>query len=190
MVKRTLKKWESCAAVTKSIEDNVTHMSAKLDSLHSALPRLLGYTWEGGFSTHDKPVMLMDALGRNLPIPFLFCTSSKVGHSAAGRCRSLIEDTQTFHDLLELMFRQLPGYSKVVKEEYHLRLEDMNGTLLRSDDWTRVVTPGAVLVMSIVIRASFYCKVENDVPDVNCPRCHLQLPRSQSVVVRWSVSVP
>jgi hypothetical protein len=72
---------QSQSSLTKavaSIERTVTEIHHNLASLHMELPKILGYAWEGGFSAHDKPIMLMDALGRNVPIPFLFCASPNV----------------------------------------------------------------------------------------------------------------
>jgi hypothetical protein len=60
-----------------------------IQTVHSQLPKLLGYIWEGGFSTHDEPVMVMDALGRVVPIPYLVCTSKKVCLRLQYICRHL-----------------------------------------------------------------------------------------------------
>jgi hypothetical protein len=54
-----------------SIDRRVTQIHHNLTSLHTALPQILGYAWEGGFSAHDKLIILMDALGRNVPISSL-----------------------------------------------------------------------------------------------------------------------
>jgi hypothetical protein len=60
------------------VEQTVTQIHHNLTSLQMELPKILGYTWEGGYPAHDKPVMFMDALGRNVPIPFMFCISPNV----------------------------------------------------------------------------------------------------------------
>jgi len=75
---RSVKKFESCSAAVMSTEKKVNEIHGTLHTLQSAMPRLLGYAWEGGFGAHDKPIILMDALGRTVPIPFLFCTSPTV----------------------------------------------------------------------------------------------------------------
>jgi hypothetical protein len=75
---RTVKNFESIAVAIKSTEQKVSEIHTKFNTFYSEIPKLLGYAWEGGFSAHDKPIILMDALGRTVPIPFLFCTSPMV----------------------------------------------------------------------------------------------------------------
>jgi hypothetical protein len=75
---RTMLQYKSNTAKLKSIEERVSDIYAMMYNMHLQLPKLLGYTWEGGFSTHDKPVIVMDALGKTVSIPFLVCTSKKV----------------------------------------------------------------------------------------------------------------
>jgi len=76
---RTMKNFESCAVAIKSTERKVSEIHTKFNTLYKEVPKLLGYAWEGGMSAHDKPIILMDALGRTVPIPYLFCTSPTVG---------------------------------------------------------------------------------------------------------------
>ncbi|CCX12303.1 Protein of unknown function [Pyronema omphalodes CBS 100304] len=76
IIMRTILKYESSNDQRlQSIEKRVADIHGMIQTVHSQLPKLLGYTWEGGFSAHDEPVMVMDALGRVVPIPYLVCTS-------------------------------------------------------------------------------------------------------------------
>lgn len=42
------------------------------------LPNTLGYTWEGGLTPSQRPVILRDALGQTLNLPLEFCESYDV----------------------------------------------------------------------------------------------------------------
>ncbi|KAI9739356.1 MAG: hypothetical protein M1834_007569 [Cirrosporium novae-zelandiae] len=77
-------------------------------------PKVLGYHWEGDdISSH---ITLNDALGRKLTLP-------------TALCRNL----QTFQDTLEIIFRDHPGFCKVVKQEYEIVDEIENITLFRGN---------------------------------------------------------
>jgi hypothetical protein len=78
MLRTTKQSQTSTTKAVASIEQTVTQIHHNLTSLQMELPKILGYTWEGGYPAHDKPVMFMDALGRNVPIPFMFCISPNV----------------------------------------------------------------------------------------------------------------
>jgi hypothetical protein len=42
------------------------------------LPKEIGYAWEGGWTDANKPIRFQDALGRNLILPYMFCSNQEV----------------------------------------------------------------------------------------------------------------
>ncbi|KAF8244107.1 hypothetical protein K440DRAFT_663648, partial [Wilcoxina mikolae CBS 423.85] len=153
VIMRTVKKFESYGAAMTSTGQKVTEIHKTLNTLHQELPKLLGYAWEGGFSAHDRPIILMDALGRTVPIPYLFYV-------------------QIFHDLLELMFRHLPGHGRVKKDEYNLVVQDSGG-LIQTSEWSRMMSPGSIILMNIVVRISASPWELKRGPSIRCPRCNI-----------------
>jgi len=59
-----------------------------ISQLVNIMPRALGYPWEGGFAPDEKPLRLLDALGRDLRIPVVFLGSSEA--SEAIHCSEII----------------------------------------------------------------------------------------------------
>ena len=48
-----------------------------INRIFSMIPRALGYPWEGGVAPDQRPLRLLDALGRDLMIPAIFLSSRK-----------------------------------------------------------------------------------------------------------------
>ncbi|KAF8245432.1 hypothetical protein K440DRAFT_646220 [Wilcoxina mikolae CBS 423.85] len=157
-------KYKSFSTAVRFIEQKVKEIHEILCTLHAECPRLLAYTWERGFAAHDRPVILMDALGRTVEIPFLFCT----------------EPTK-FCDLLEIMFHNLPGHSRVQREQYHLvQMESM--ILVNSLEWSRQISAGSTILMNIVIRVSVYATKKSRA--VACPRCRTEVQKT-TIYMQW-----
>jgi hypothetical protein len=153
----------SLTTTVASIERTVTEIHRNLTSLQTELPKFLGFTWEGGFSAHDKPIIFMDALGRNVQIPFLFCNSPN-----------------DFHDIVEVMFRHLPGHSRVKRKSYKLIKQESND-FIEDSQWSTAMSPGSVVVMSIQVTVAI--TEWERAPKLACPRCREQLHRRTSA--RW-----
>ncbi|KAA8904860.1 ankyrin repeat-containing domain protein [Sphaerosporella brunnea] len=167
---RTVKQSQATTTTAlASIDRTVADIHHQLTSLHTELPKILGYAWEGGYSAHDKPIILMDALGRNVPIPFLFCTSST-----------------DFHDLVELMFRHLPGHERVKRKSYNL-LTQNSGEMIEASRWSTAVSPGSVIVMSIGVSVAVTdWEIRAGSSHLSCPRCHQKMPPQRGATARCS----
>jgi len=96
-----------------------------------------------------------------------------------------------FHEILELMFRQLPGHDRVRKEQYSLAVQD-TGALVKSSEWSSAVSPGSIILMSILVRVSVFAKSDNDLPAITCPRCHEKIKSrlGGKAFSRWLVTNP
>jgi hypothetical protein len=95
-----------------------------------------------------------------------------------------------FHEILELMFRQLPGHDRVRKEQYSLAVQD-TGALVKSSEWSSAVSPGSIILMSILVRVSVFAE-NDDLPAITCPRCHEKIKYRQDgkAFSRWLVTNP
>lgn len=45
-----------------------------------SLPKVLGYSWEGGTDSATGPIVFFDMLGQNVAIPYQFCITQEVDH--------------------------------------------------------------------------------------------------------------
>jgi hypothetical protein len=95
-----------------------------------------------------------------------------------------------FHEILELMFRQLPGHDRVRKEQYSLAVQD-TGALVKSSEWSSAVSPGSIILMSILVRVSVFAE-NDDLPAITCPRCHEKIKSrlNGKAFSRWLVTNP
>jgi hypothetical protein len=50
-------------------------MYEMINQLLTTMPKALGYPWEGGLAPDERPLRLLDALGRDLRIPTVFLSS-------------------------------------------------------------------------------------------------------------------
>ncbi|KAF8535149.1 hypothetical protein BDD12DRAFT_856713, partial [Trichophaea hybrida] len=130
--------------------------SQKLASAtESQLPKALGYSWNGSLNPKHGVVNFENVLGMHVELPVILC-----------------RDFEIFHDVLEIMFRNLPGHKSVIQREYEIG--DSNGNMIRKSEWERkILLQGIYLVMTIIFRKSL--RLPNflkpaDIP-VKCPRC-------------------
>ncbi|KAL3492032.1 hypothetical protein BJX62DRAFT_114418 [Aspergillus germanicus] len=73
-------------------------------------------------------------------------------------------DFADFRDLLAILFRNHPGHSKVIKEEYEL--EDSRGVVaLGNSNRNTIAVPGAIIMMSMIFKRS------TSIAKHSCPRC-------------------
>jgi hypothetical protein len=94
--------------------------------------------------------------------------------------------TQIFHDTLEIMFRNRPGYKRVTQREYEIG--DSEGKIIWKSDWERkILLPGIQLVMIILSRKSqrlpHFLKPA-DIP-LKCPRCDSHTPGKIEDSMTW-----
>lgn len=60
-------------------------------------------------------------------------------------------DWEVFQSMLRCKFKDLPGYDKVLRGEYHImRMNNPNRIIIKSE-WSRSVFPGAKIDMSIIL---------------------------------------
>jgi hypothetical protein len=69
---------EANSSALAQLDQRTTLMYDMLNQLLSIMPKALGYPWEGGNGPEDKPLRLLDALGRDLMIPTIFLGSREV----------------------------------------------------------------------------------------------------------------
>ncbi|KAF8242205.1 hypothetical protein K440DRAFT_617853 [Wilcoxina mikolae CBS 423.85] len=67
------------------------------------LPGMLGYSWEGSTGPTHGIIDFEDASGMLVQLPAMLC-----------------RDFETFHDVLEIMFRKRPGYMRVTARDYEI----------------------------------------------------------------------
>ncbi|RPB07445.1 hypothetical protein P167DRAFT_579267 [Morchella conica CCBAS932] len=104
-----------------------------------------------GFSTPDNaPIIFIDALGYERPLPYDLCLK--------------YED---FRTIVSMCFKESAGKSFVERGEYDITNEE-SGALLRPEDWT--VMAGMKLSMAIIIRKN----VKKGGRDHRCPACGTQ----------------
>ena len=68
--------------ILNKIDDRTTSIYDMINQLVTMMPKVMGYSWEGGCSLDERPLRLLDALGRDLKIPALFLGSREVYHTA------------------------------------------------------------------------------------------------------------
>ncbi|KAF8539814.1 hypothetical protein BDD12DRAFT_881775 [Trichophaea hybrida] len=93
--------------------------------------RLEGILSEVCRSTGPKHgiVHLEDALGRHVETPGVLC-----------------RDYESFHDVLEIMFRKMAGHERVLRNCYEI--EDAEGNLIDTAQWEQKVLPGVRIAMN------------------------------------------
>lgn len=42
------------------------------------IPRVLGYSWEGGLNSENRPITLLDMLGQSIRLPLELCRTRNV----------------------------------------------------------------------------------------------------------------
>ncbi|KAF8541991.1 hypothetical protein BDD12DRAFT_442090 [Trichophaea hybrida] len=125
------------------------NIQQSIECYSTRLPKDLGNPWEGGYLTSEAPLKLLDALDRELLVPLHLASSFTI-----------------FHDILEIMHRNQPGYTKILQHEYRLADEDSNGTPISVNNWTGIVRPGMSVSLSMVLRKPY-------TNSRRCPRCSM-----------------
>jgi hypothetical protein len=69
-------------ASSQIVSVRLEKMSQLLQSLTESIPDVLRYNWAGGMSSSDMPIRFSDALGREMFIPLIFCSSVQVCSAA------------------------------------------------------------------------------------------------------------
>ncbi|KEF62857.1 uncharacterized protein A1O9_00830 [Exophiala aquamarina CBS 119918] len=82
----------------------------------------------------DSNIQFEDALGRKSPLPYQW-----------------FHHWESFEGLLRAEFKDVPGQLKVIEGEYHLIDSKKDGTLIKKDDWKKLVFPGSSITMSMII---------------------------------------
>lgn len=78
---------------------------------------------------------------------------------------------QTFHDVMKIMFKGLPGQKRITQNEYEVT-EDSEGTLIQDSDWESKVLPGVRISMAITITTSTSRNaVRSELAAHKCSRC-------------------
>lgn len=120
--------------------------------IYTMMPKIIGYPWERGYGLDERPLRLLDALGRDLQIPVIFLSSVEI-----------------FHDTLEILHRDLPGHRKIISKEYRVVDEDANGQavdMANGHEWRRAASGGKTISLSMEFRTHLYNKETQ-----SCPKC-------------------
>ena len=64
----------------------------------------------------------------------------------------VLTSRQTFHDVLEIMFRKWPGYKRVTARDYEI--EGQEGQVIIQSGWQDKILPGVKIAMNILLRQS------------------------------------
>ncbi|PWY69088.1 hypothetical protein BO70DRAFT_400153 [Aspergillus heteromorphus CBS 117.55] len=95
---RTERSQDESLSQLRGIENKIKELADRIKECRMAsIPREIEYNWTGGLAPADLPILLLDAsrAARSIYIPRVFCNS--------------LED---FHDILKILFRNLPGFAK------------------------------------------------------------------------------
>ncbi|KAH7395284.1 hypothetical protein DE146DRAFT_721709 [Phaeosphaeria sp. MPI-PUGE-AT-0046c] len=122
-------------------------------SIQSALPGRL----ERGLI--EEPFILEDAIGRIAPVHLQFVTS-----------------WDAFHAVLEIRFREMQGFKKVMQKQYGLQDKASKRDIEASRPWQRAFLPGQRIEMSFIFDAQGN---EGSEVAVTCPGC--QTPSTNPV---------
>jgi hypothetical protein len=71
----------------ESIEAKILELFELFKQVTASIPRDIGYPWEGGWSVADRPILFLDAIGRDMLLPLNFCIDQDV----SGSCSILTE---------------------------------------------------------------------------------------------------
>ncbi|RPA80546.1 hypothetical protein BJ508DRAFT_307360 [Ascobolus immersus RN42] len=134
--------------ISKLTEKNMEVMQVRIDALvvplvafiaalihcllrafMKAVPKELGYAWSFG-STKISGIIILDPIGRELPVPLELCVSF-----------------EKLHGVIELYFRGEFGYSKVMRGEYCLTNGQGDKRIASEEDLFRARRPGFKLAM-------------------------------------------
>lgn len=84
---------------------------------------------------------------------------------------------KVFESVLEVRFRQLPGYRKIKQKKYALRANITNKDVERSTAFNRCFLPGQYYDMSMIFDAA---RAQN-----SCPACSLHTEEASDERVKW-----
>ncbi|KAI1740091.1 hypothetical protein F4680DRAFT_419658 [Xylaria scruposa] len=162
----SLHRVENCTAETALVVRRIeVTMMGLLDSLKSAYNTRPPHISDK--ISKSQPVFFEDALGRSIELPREFCVSK-----------------QRFQQHLEILFQDLPGYGKVINQEYEL--EDPAGTSIISNrDWHIQVTAGTRIAMSLLFKLT--SRRKHLISQI-CPKCNTvnSKPNSQQGMTKCS----
>ena len=113
-----------------------------------------------------ESVSVTDHLGRNLPVPTMFCSTWKVtSHYLLFTTASHIFANQDFNYIIMGYCKGYIGGGYVERGEYNMITAEGH-TKIGPTEFAREVNPGMILEMSIVLRQRTTYNRET------CPRCH------------------
>ena len=84
---------------------------------------------------------------------------------------------KVFESVLEVRFRQLPGYRKIKQKKYALQAKVTNKDVARSMAFNRSFLPGRHYDMSMIFDAA---RAQN-----SCPACSLHTEEASGERVKW-----
>jgi len=60
------------------LQVKILEMFDLVKTISESLPKEIGYTWEGSWTASNRPIRFQDALGRNMILPLIFCSTQEV----------------------------------------------------------------------------------------------------------------
>ena len=130
------------------IHGRITEMLGHVRVMAETIPKFVS-PWEGGTLPSERPLFFEDVLGRTFPIPLMFCSN-----------------LETFHDVLKIMFKQLPGQEEVLRRQYDLQ-DSSEHSIMEDNTWHEKALPGSKVMMSVILPLTSARKTETR----SCPRC-------------------
>jgi hypothetical protein len=140
---------EIMGSLVGSILSDVANLRTEMSVVVKALQswnspyKGLGYPWEASASLSEN-VLLLDANGRSVLLPMLFLSSPTVSHLKVLRILRLLTNFmwQVLHDLLNIIYRGIPGHRKILQREYNITDENSDGVLVEKSNWNSIIRPG------------------------------------------------
>jgi len=111
----------------------------------------------------QEPFILEDAIGRIAPVHIQFVNS-----------------WEAFDAVLELRFRDAPGYKKVQNRKYTFQEHGKKQDIVRTRPWDASFLPGQKINMSLI-----YKGVEEERTGPVCPACRNPSVEAQDTEVQW-----
>jgi hypothetical protein len=125
------------------------------------------YLSQGPSSLHhiqvDK-ILVVDHLGRNIPVPTIFCSTWRVGISRPHIHHSSHFSCQEFSHIIKGYCKHSHGNRHLKRGDYEV-IRPGDGQVISRSDFASTVKPGMILELSIILRRDFQDNKE-------CPRCY------------------
>ncbi|EIM82301.1 uncharacterized protein STEHIDRAFT_160850 [Stereum hirsutum FP-91666 SS1] len=143
----------SSSIIVTRVENQVLASHAEILEISrcvKGIPKVLGYSWEGGLNPESRPISLLDMLGQSIRLPLELCRT-----------------WSDFDAFLRFYFRQRAGRQLVERGDYDLSSQT-DDTLIPPAEWT--ILPGSAINMNGLIRRRLLSQATEKT--AICPSCN------------------